>query len=164
MIRICALLGVTLVLNGFAIAQTPQATQTPRAYGPSVNVASAKKVAAVAIGEAQNNHWYMAVAVVDTSGTLIYYEKMDNTQTGSANVAIEKARTSALYKRPTKAFQDLVAGGGSGLRILGLPGAVPIEGGVPLISDDKVVGAVGVSGGSSDQDGQCAQAAADSLK
>jgi len=138
--------------------------QTPKAYGPSVGVETAKKIAAVAIDEAQKNHWYMAVAVVDPSGTLIYYEKMDNTQTGSANVAIEKARTSALYKRPTKAFQDMVTGGGPGLRILGLPGAVPIEGGVPLIVDDKVVGAVGVSGGVSDQDGQCAQAAAASLK
>ena len=102
--------------------------------------------------------------IIDPSGTLIYYEKMDNTQTGSANVAIEKARTAALYKRPTKAFQDMVTGGGAGLRILGLPGAVPIDGGVPLIVDDKVVGAVGVSGGVSDQDGQCAQAAAASLK
>lgn len=140
------------------------AAQTPKAYGPSVNVDAAKRIAAVAVAEAQRNHWYMAVAIVDTSGTLIYYEKMDNTQTGSANAAIEKARTSALYKRPTKAFQDMVAGGGAGLRILGLPGAVPIEGGVPLILDDKIVGAVGVSGGVSDQDGQCALAAAASLK
>ena len=138
--------------------------QTPKAYGPSVGVETAKRIAAAAIVEAQRNHWYMAVAVVDTSGILIYYEKMDNTQTGSAKVAIDKARTSALYKRPSKAFQDMIAGGGSGLRILGLPDAVPIEGGVPLIVDDKVVGAVGVSGGGSDQDGMCAQAAADSLK
>jgi len=138
--------------------------QTPKAYGPSVGVEAAKKIAAVALAEAQKNHWYMAVAIVDTSGTLIYYEKMDNTQTGSAKVSIDKARTAALYKRPSKAFQDMVAGGGPGLRILGLPDAVPIEGGVPLILDDKVVGAIGVSGGAADQDGMCAQAAADSLK
>jgi glc operon protein GlcG len=104
--------------------------QTPKAYGPSVGVESAKRIAAVAIAEAQKNHWFMAVAVVDTSGTLIYYEKMDNTQTGSAKVAIDKARTAALYKRSSKVFQDMVAGGGSGLRILGLPDAVPIEGGM----------------------------------
>ena len=159
MIRCGNLLSLLMMLNGLnAVAQTP------KAYGPSVDVGTAKKIAAVAIEEAQKNHWYMAVAIVDTSGTLIYYEKMDNTQTGSASVAIEKARTSSLYKRPTKAFQDMVAGGGAGLRILGLPSALPIEGGVPLILDDKVVGAVGVSGGISEQDGQCAQAAAASLK
>jgi glc operon protein GlcG len=138
--------------------------QTAILYGPSVGIETAKKVASVAVGEAQRNHWYMAVAVVDTSGTLIYYEKMDNTQTGSARVSIDKARTAALYKRPSKAFQDMVAGGGTGLRILGLPDAVPIEGGVPLIVDDKVVGAIGVSGATADQDGICANAAANSLK
>ena len=76
----------------------------------------------------------MAVAVVDTGGTLVYYEKMDNTQIGSADLAIEKARTAVRFKRPSKAFQDLVAGGGTGLRILRLPGAVPIEGGIPARS------------------------------
>jgi glc operon protein GlcG len=106
----------------------------------------------------------MAIAVVDPSGTLVYYEKMDNTQTGSASVAIEKARTAALFKRPSKVFQDLVTGGGPGLRILGLPGAVPIEGGIPLVVNGQIVGAVGVSGDSSDHDGVCAQAGADSLK
>ena len=138
--------------------------QAPPSYGPSVGIETAKKVASVALGEAQKNHWFMAVAVVDTSGTLVYYEKMDNTQTGSARVAIEKARTAALYKRPSKMFQDMVAGGGSGLRILGLPDAVPIEGGVPLIVDDKIVGAIGVSGAAADQDGICANAGANSLK
>jgi glc operon protein GlcG len=138
--------------------------QAPPSYGPSVGIETAKKVASVALGEAQKNHWIMAVAVVDTSGTLVYYEKMDNTQTGSARVAIEKARTAALYKRPSKIFQDMVAGGGSGLRILGLPDAVPIEGGVPLIVDDKIVGAIGVSGAAADQDGICANAGANSLK
>lgn len=139
-------------------------SQKPAEYGPAIGVESAKKIAAVAIEQARKNNWYMAVSVVDPSGTLVYYEKMDNTQTGSANVAIDKARTAALFKRPTKAFQDMVAGGGSGLRILGLPGAVPIEGGVPLMVEGKIVGAVGVSGDSSDHDGICAQAAADALK
>jgi glc operon protein GlcG len=139
-------------------------SQKPLEYGPAIGLESAKKIAAVAIAEARKNNWYMAVSVVDPSGTLVYYEKMDNTQTGSANVAIDKARTAALFKRPTKAFQDIVAGGGSGLRILGLPGAVPIEGGVPLVVDGKIVGAIGVSGDSSDHDGICAQAGADALK
>jgi glc operon protein GlcG len=136
----------------------------PKLYGPPIGVEAAKKVAAVALAEARKNSWYMAVAVVDPSGTLVYYEKMDNTQTGSANAAIEKARTAALFKRPSKAFQDMVAGGGPGLRILGLPGAVPIEGGIPLVLNNQIVGAIGVSGDSSDHDGMCAQAAVDSLK
>src|SRR5208283_1696954 len=137
--------------------------QAPKGYGPGVTLDNAKKAAAAALAEAQKNNWFMAVAVVDPSGTLVYYEKMDDTQNGSAIVAVEKARTAALYKRPSKVFQDLVAGGGPGLRILGLPGAVPIEGGVPLVVDGKIIGAIGVSGDSSDHDGICAQAGADSL-
>jgi glc operon protein GlcG len=138
--------------------------QAPKPYGPPIGVESAKKVAAVALAEARKNNWYMAVAVVDPSGTLVYYEKMDNTQTGSAVVAIDKARTAALYKRPSKVFQDAVASGGPGLRMLGLRDATPIEGGIPLMVDDQIVGAVGVSGDSSDHDGVCAQAAASTLK
>jgi glc operon protein GlcG len=106
----------------------------------------------------------MAVAVVDVSGTLIYFEKMDNTQLASANIAVEKARSAALLKRPTKALQDALAAGGDGLRILGLPGAVPVEGGIPLVADGKIVGAIGVSGETSAQDAQCAQAGAATVK
>jgi glc operon protein GlcG len=104
------------------------------------------------------------VAIVDPAGVLVYYEKMDNTQIGSANIAIEKARTAAEFKRPTKALQDALAAGGAGLRILGLPGVVPVEGGIPLVMDGKIVGAIGVSGMASNQDSQCAQAGADTLK
>lgn len=106
----------------------------------------------------------MAIAIVDTSGTLVYYEKMDNTQTGSAKLAIEKARTAALFKRPTKAFQEALAAGGDGLRILSLKDAVAIEGGLPLVMDGQIVGAIGVSGAASSQDAQCAKAGADALK
>jgi uncharacterized protein GlcG (DUF336 family) len=106
----------------------------------------------------------MAVAVVDTAGNLVYYEKMDNTQIGSANVAIEKARTAVLFKRPSKAFQDALAGGGDGLRVLSMKAVTAIEGGIPLVMDGKIVGAIGVSGGASAQDGQCAKAGADVLK
>jgi uncharacterized protein GlcG (DUF336 family) len=89
---------------------------------------------------------------------------MDATQTGSVAVAIAKARSAALFKRPTKAFQDTLAAGGDGLRILRLEGAVPVEGGVPIVMDGKIVGAIGLSGGTSQQDGQCAQAGANALK
>jgi len=138
--------------------------QMPIPYGPSVTVENAKKAAATALDEARKGNWKMAVAVVDTGGVLVYFEKMDNTQIGSADLAIEKARTAVRFKRPSKVFQDAVAGGGAGLRILGLPGAVPIEGGVPLVMDGQIVGAIGVSGDSSDHDGICAQAGASTIK
>jgi uncharacterized protein GlcG (DUF336 family) len=138
--------------------------QLPNPYGAPVNVENAKKVAAAAIAEAKKNGWTVAVSIVDTAGDLVYFEKMDGTQTGSVNVSIEKGRTAALFKRPTKSFQDTVAAGGDGLRILGLPGAVPVEGGVPLLMDAKIIGAIGVSGATSAQDGQCAQAGAATIK
>lgn len=138
--------------------------QMPNPYGAPISLENAKKAAAPAIAEAEKNHWNMAVAVVDPSGNLVYYEKMDNTQLGSANVAIDKARSAALYKRPTKALQDALAAGGDGLRILRVQGAVPVEGGIPLVMDGKIVGAIGVSGAASAQDAQCAKAGADAIK
>ena len=138
--------------------------QMPDVYGLSINLDTAKKVAASAIIEARKNNWTMAVAVVDTGGNLVYFEKMDGTQTGSVRVAISKGRSAVLFKRPTKAFQDMVAAGGEGLRMLRLEGAVPIEGGLPLLMDGKIVGAIGVSGGTSQQDGIVAKAGADTLK
>lgn len=138
--------------------------QMPNAYGTPIGLENAKRAAAPALAEAEKNHWNMAVAIVDTSGNLVYYEKMDNTQLGSAHVAIDKARSAALFKRPTKMFQDALAAGGDGLRILRIQGAVPVEGGIPLIMDGKIVGAIGVSGATSAQDAQCAKAGADALK
>jgi uncharacterized protein GlcG (DUF336 family) len=138
--------------------------QMPNPYGAPISLENAKKAAAPAIAEAEKNHWNMAVAIVDPSGNLVYYEKMDNTQLGSANVAIDKARSAALYKRPTKALQDALAAGGDGLRILRVQGAVPVEGGIPLVMDGKIVGAIGVSGAASAQDAQCAKAGADAIK
>jgi len=146
-----------------AVAGTAFA-QMPNPYGPSITLEVAKKVAAPALEEAVKNHWNIAVAVVDPSGNLVYYEKMDNTQLGSANIAMDKARTAARFKRPTKEFQDPLAAGGAGIRILGLEGVTPVEGGFPLILDGKIVGAIGASGASSAQDAQCAKAGADSLK
>jgi glc operon protein GlcG len=135
----------------------------PNPYGPPVSVDTAKKAAAVALAEARKNNWNMAVAVVDPNGDLVYYEKMDNTQLGSSQVSIAKARSAARFKRPTKAFQDGLAAGGAGLRILGLEGAVPVEGGIPILLDGKIVGAIGVSGDTSDHDGVCAQAGANAI-
>jgi len=147
-----------------ALAQQPAASLYLIPYGPPVSVDTARKAAAAALTEARKNNWYMAVAVVDPSGDLVYYEKMDNTQLGSAKVSINKARSAALFKRPTKAFQDAVAGGGAGLRVLGLEGAVPVEGGLPLIVDGKIIGAIGLSGDLSEHDAQCAKAGADAVQ
>jgi glc operon protein GlcG len=141
-----------------------KAQQMPNPYGAPISLENAKKSAVAGIAEARKNNWAMAVAIVDPSGTLVYYEKIDNTQTASAQLAINKARSSAIYKRPTKALQDALAKGGDGLRILGLEGAVPVEGGVPIVMDGKIVGAIGMSGGTSAQDAQCAQMGADALK
>jgi glc operon protein GlcG len=127
-------------------------------YGFPITLDAAKKIAARALVEAKNNNWLMAVAIVDIAGDLVYFERMDGTQAGSTFVAVDKARSAARFKRPTKAFQDTLAGGGDGLRILGIAGAVPVEGGVPIVDGGKITGAVGVSGGTSAQDGQCARA------
>ena len=116
------------------------------------------------MAEAAKNNWTVAVAIVDPGGNLVFYEKMDNTQIGSAKVAIDKARSAALFKRPTRALQDGLAAGGEGLRILRVQGAVPVEGGIPLVIDGKIVGAIGVSGATSAQDAQCAKAGADTVK
>jgi glc operon protein GlcG len=153
---------VVFVLGLYALVGA--VAQMPNPYGISITLETAKKVAAPAIAEAEKNHWNMAVAIVDPGGNLVYYEKMDNTQLGSAVVAIDKAKSAATFKRPTKAFQDALAAGGDGLRILRIQGAVAVEGGIPLVSDGKIVGAIGVSGATSAQDAQCAKAGADSLK
>ena len=157
-VRLLATLTILLCAAG------ARAQQMPNPYGAPISLENAKKAAAAAIAEARKNNWTMALAVVDPSGTLVYYEKLDNTQIGSAQVAISKARSAALFKRPTKSFEDQLAKGGDGLRTLGLEGAVPVEGGVPIVIEGKIVGAIGMSGGTSAQDAQCAQVGADALK
>jgi glc operon protein GlcG len=154
---------LTLVLGLVLAAATAHSAraQLPNPYGPSISLETARKLAATAAAEGKKNGWTIAVAVVDTAGELVYFERMDNTQSGSITVAQEKARTAARFKRPTKAFEEAVAGGRQ--VILSLPGATPIEGGIPLLIDGKIVGAIGVSGATSPQDGMCAQAAVDTL-
>jgi glc operon protein GlcG len=165
-VRQFVLISLVGLMPAVVLAQPPAAAPAAPApdYGAPIAIESAKKAAAAAIAEAKKNNWTMAIAIVDGGGNLVYFEKMDGTQIGSVRVAQDKARSSALFKRPTKAFQDGVAGGGAGLRLLKLEGGMPIEGGVPLIMGGKIVGAIGVSGGSSEQDGVCALAAAAVLK
>jgi uncharacterized protein GlcG (DUF336 family) len=115
----------------------------------------------VAEAEALKNKWTMVVAIVDDGGHLVYLQRMDNTQIGSIEVAIQKAKTAISFKRPTKAYEDMVAQGKTD--ILGVPGVIPIEGGLPLIIDGQYIGAIGVSGGTRQQDGVVAKAAVDAL-
>jgi len=153
-----------IILSALVSCGVPAFAQLPNPYGASITLDAARKAAAPAIAEAAKNNWRMAIAIVDTAGDLVYFEKMDGTQAASVNIAVDKARSAARFKRPTKALQDVLAAGGEGLRLLALEGAVPVEGGVPLIVDGKIVGAIGASGGTSPQDGQCAKAGADTLK
>jgi glc operon protein GlcG len=146
-----------------ATAATTSA-QLPNPYGMSITGDNAKKVAAAALAEARKNGWNMAAAVVDPAGDLIYFEKLDGTQAASVGIAMAKARSAARFKRPTKALQDALAAGGEGLRILALEGAVAAEGGVPIVMDGRVVGAIGLSGGTGQQDGVAANAGAATVK
>src|ERR1051325_9860071 len=151
-------LGCTLV----AFAAVAAAQDRRPGYGPSVSVSTAKKIAAGTIAECQKNGWNVAVAVVDPHGTLVYYEKMEDTQYASADIAIGKARAAAPYRRPTRAFADAINKGSPATATL--PGVFASPGGVPLMVDGKVIGAVGASGVTGDQDEQCSMAGAKSVQ
>jgi uncharacterized protein GlcG (DUF336 family) len=133
-------------------------------YGRSITLAEAKQAGAAALAPAVAHGWTMVVAICDPGGHLVYLEKLDQTQVGSVRVAEQKARSAAIYKRPTKMLQDVLARGGDGLRVLRLDGAIPVEGGVPLLVGGELVGALGVSGGSSAEDEVCAEAGAAALR
>jgi glc operon protein GlcG len=135
---------------------TLAAAQPRPPYGEAVTLEQAKKIAAGAAAESQKNGWRMAIAVVDTHGFLVYFERMADTQTASVQVALDKAQAAAMFRRPTKAFEDGVAKGRTAL--LGLRGATPIEGGLPIMVGGKVIGGIGVSGANSDEDAAAAVA------
>ncbi len=149
--------GAVLLVAAIAQAQVPQ-------YGANITLEQARKVTAAADAEARKNSWPVAITIVDTAGQLVHFQRHDNTQTASINVAQDKAVSAAMYRRPTKVMQDAVAGGGAGVRFLNLRGASAVEGGLPVYVDGKIVGAIGVSGVTSDQDGQVAKAGADTYK
>ena len=125
---------------------------------PTITLELAKKIAAKSVAEAAKSKWTVVIAIVDDGGNLIYLEKMDGTQIGSIDVAQAKAKTALKFKRPTKVFEDLVAGGRNAL--LSLPGVVAVEGGLPLVVDGTYIGAVGISGAKSNEDGVVAEAGA----
>jgi uncharacterized protein GlcG (DUF336 family) len=147
------LAGLALVLSsGVAFAQS---------YGGDVTIAQAKQIATGAIAHAQKNKWNMAVAIVDRHGSLVYFEKMDDTQIGSVQVALDKAKTAGMFRRPTRSLEERVAKGA--IPLLALNGATPITGGVPILVGGKVIGGVGVSGATGDQDEEVALAGTKAL-
>jgi glc operon protein GlcG len=152
---------LTTILTLIAVTATVRAQQPPAPppltpYGAPIGIEAAKRLMSAAEAEATKNNWSMAIVILDSTGHVVLLEKLDNTQYGSITVAEDKARSALDFKRPTKVFEDLVAQGGVGLR-----GASPLEGGIPIVRDGKIVGAIGVSGGSSVQDAQVAKAGAD---
>ena len=150
-------------VSAFVFFSTLASAQVP-VYGINVNLEQAKKVLVAAEANARSQKLPMAIAIVDTSGQLVAFTRMDNTQTASTEIAQDKAKSAAMLRRTTKVLQDGLAQGGANLRFLGLRYAVPIEGGVPITLDGKIIGAVGVSGGSSEQDGVVAAAGLAALK
>lgn len=131
--------------------------QEPAPYGAPIKLEMAHKLVTAAEAEANKQKWPVAIAVVDSGGFLVAFHRLDNTQLGSVEVAIEKARTAVLFRRPTKVFEDRIAQGGAELKLLRLP-ALPLEGGIPIVHDGKIIGAIGVSGVQSNQDAQVAAA------
>ena len=151
-----ALLAAAGLLSTAAWSQAP--------YGSNITLEQAKKAMAAAEAEARKNSWPVAIAITDTAGLLVMYQRLDNTQTGSVQIAIDKAASSAMYRRPTKAFQDELHRGQDGLRVLTFPKASHADGGVPIVADGKIIGGIGASGVRGDQDAQVAKAGADALK
>ena len=133
-------------------------------YGLPITIENAKLAAAAAVTAARSHGWAMAIAIVDPSGLLVYFEKMTDAQNASVELSLEKARTSALFRRPTRVFQDALAAGSDNLRVLGLTGVMPNAGGIPIVVNGKLIGAIGVSGGSVDQDAQVAQSGVGAVK
>jgi len=146
------------VLFGLLLSGATALAQLPTK--PVLTLEAAKKLAAAAEEEAVKNKWNIVIAIVDDGGNLLYLQRLDGTQTGSIEVALQKAKTAVHFKRPSKALEDAVTGGRTVVLALG---AMPIEGGLPLMVDDKLIGAIGVSGATAQQDGQVAKAGADAL-
>lgn len=155
---LAALAGGALALAAsLAQAQVPQ-------YGANINLEQAKKAMVAAESEARKNGWPVAIAIVDTAGQLVMFQKIDNTQTASPAIAQQKAVSAAIFRRSTKVMENAVAAGGAGLRMLNFPGASVAEGGVPIYADGKIIGGIGASGVNGDQDAMVAQAGANVLK
>lgn len=129
-------------------------------YAKGMTLEIARKCIAAAEAEAKKNNWTMAISVVDDSGHLMAMARMDNTQLASVRISFEKARAANNFRRPTKVFADRAA---TDVSVLGLPGVITSEGGLPLVVDGKIIGAVGASGGTGQQDGVASKACVDNF-
>lgn len=142
---------------------SPPAVPLPPRYGSPISLAAAKAVMEAAESEALRNRWPMVIAIVDSTGHLVALHRLEQAQYGSLQIAQAKAETALNFRRPTKAFEEALAAGGVGLRVLGVPHITPLEGGILLMREGEIIGAIGVSGMQSAQDAQVAQAGADAL-
>jgi len=155
---------MTLVVAVIVILSDAVASAQAPPYGLAITLEQAKKAMAAAEAEAMKNKWNVVIAILDSGGNLVMLHRMDDTQFGSIEVARSKGHTAVAFRRPTKVFQDLVAQGGANLRLLNLQGASLLEGGVPIVVGGKIIGGIGVSGVTSQQDAQIGQAGADAVK
>jgi glc operon protein GlcG len=130
----------------------------PPPYGPPISLADAKRIMEAAEREAAKNSWPMAIAIVDSTGHLLMFHRLDQTQLGSVAVAIAKAESAVNFRRPTKAFEEAIAAGGMGLRLITMPYMIALEGGIPILKEGQVIGGIGVSGMQSSQDAEVARA------
>ncbi|MDO9165571.1 MAG: heme-binding protein [Rhodoferax sp.] len=146
-----------LLLGMSAFAQTG-----PAPYGAPINIEQAKKAMVAAEAEARKNNWPVVISIVDAGGHLVALQRLD-AQTASIDISIGKATTAAAFRRPSKALEDGLAAGGAGLRILSVRSATTLQGGVPIVVDGKIIGAIGVSGVQASQDEQVAMAGAAAL-
>ena len=126
-----------------------------------LTLAAVKRIAAAAEQEAVNNNWAVVISIVDDGANPVLLLRMDNTQLGSVDVALQKARAAVLFKRPTRALEDIVSGGRTAM--MSMKGLVPVEGALPMMDGDALLGAIGVSGVTSAQDGQIARAGLEDL-
>jgi len=155
---------VSLVVS-MAVALTAGAAgaQAPPEYGAPITNEQAKKVMAGAEAEAVKNKWPVVITILDSGGNIMMVQRLDNAQFGSVDISRDKAKSAVALRRPTKALQDLIAQGGANLRLLNIGYSV-LEGGIPIVVGGKVIGGIGVSGVTSQQDAQIAQAGIDALK
>jgi uncharacterized protein GlcG (DUF336 family) len=160
--RFVIALGAALALGGVARAQQPTSTG-PTDYGPAITNEQAKTVAAAAFAEAKKNNWRMAFTILGPNGELVYFEKMDGAQGASSELSQAKARTAVMFRRPSKAFADQYAAGNTSFMTFPQP-PVASEGGVLIVVGGKIVGAIGASGGTGQQDGLAATAGAGAAK
>lgn len=145
-------------------AMPARAQTTPPPYGPPIGIESARKIMAAAEAEASKNNWAVVICILDSGGHIVMLHRRDDVQLSSLEIAQGKAKTALMFKRPTKVLDDAISSGGAGLRFLALKDIVPLEGGLPIIADGKIVGAIGVSGVLSAQDAQIARAGLEALK